>query len=100
MHATMKKALVTDPLPPLMSYEELYQTAKGSTSTSKVSKVTSEVGRSVQGFVSRVTAHGLLVTFYHNVYGLVQTKTLASQGVDTANGEEGLSAAFQVHKRT
>ena len=70
VHATMKKALVTDQTPPLMAYEELLAaTDQGH-------------GRPATGFVSRVTAGGLTVTFFGNVYGVVASRTLLAQGVD------------------
>lgn len=62
----MKKALVTDPLEPVVSYEEL-------------AKAPPE-GRPAQGFVTRITAGGLVVTFFNNVHGLVSARTLLQQG--------------------
>ena len=70
VHATMKKALVTDPTPPLMAYEELLEAPDRGH------------GRAATGLVSRLTAGGLTVTFFGNVYGVVASRTLLAQGVD------------------
>ncbi len=66
VHATMKKGLVADPLPPVLDYAPLSGPQGAGT-----------VGL---GFVTRVTAAGLMVTFYNNVYGTIAARTLVQQG--------------------
>ena len=38
--------------------------------------------RAAKGFVTKITAAGLVVTFFNNVHGLVNSRTLLEQGVD------------------
>ena len=95
VHATMKKSLVTDAAPPILSYEELLlpvEKSPLSSSSSKTKQKKNNDGdesyssnaslRSATGFVTRITAGGLVVTFFNNVHGLVGSRTLLEQGVD------------------
>eukprot|EP00953_Heterococcus_sp_UTEX-ZZ885_P022372 12385-Heterococcus_DN1.PRE.1 len=56
--------MVKDIATPVTTYE---QATRGTTAT---------------GFVTKVGAFGIVVTFYNNVHGLVPAKILAKQGVE------------------
>lgn len=62
-YLTMKRALLTSDLPVLASYEDAL------------------MGRAAHGFITKIAAYGVVVSFYNGVYGLVPAALLHAAGV-------------------
>ena len=75
VHATMKKSLVQETGAPLLSYAEAAEAIAGN-------KKGRPSNRVVVGFVTKIVAAGVVVTFFNNVNGLISAAMLARQGVE------------------